>query len=87
MSDSPEGWINDVHLGAEPIKSLDLQQQQVHDHIFCSKSITLPEFDKDSERFSGLIFYDDLEKMAYSVKELNKEKTTESKSLFFSLRF
>lgn len=61
VSESPEGWINDVHLGAEPIKSLNLQQQQAHDHIFSAVNQLPPEFDKDSERFEAVdSFYDDL---------------------------
>ena len=60
-SDSPEAWINDVHLGAEPIKSLNLEQQQAHGHIFSAVNQLPPEFDKDSERFEAVdSFYDDL---------------------------
>lgn len=61
LSTSPDQWVNDVHLGAEPIKSLSPAQQRAHSHIFSAVNELPPEFDKDSERFEAVdSFYDDL---------------------------
>ena len=88
VGESPEAWINDVHLGAEPIKSLNSEQQRAHDHIFSAVNQLPPEFDKASERFEAVdSFYDDLGEEGLDHQRLNQKSGRQVREPVFQFDF
>ena len=74
----------ELHLRAQPVKSMNAHLQQQHSHIFDQVVAQPPEFKEESQRFEAVdSFYDDLALNAAPSSVLGRDDEELSRDLIF----